>query len=238
VVDEEEPEQGGPRIPIGFQVTAGVGGVLLLVLVIAALAVAAMMRLTGNAERLDDHYVPYATGLATVELSADDMADDERGFLLTGNASFVDELHARAADVRAAFSSASRAAVTPEQHQAVASASAEFERWAAGVTNEIAEYRAGRREMARDWSLGPGRQMRTRYEVALTAATTRTHRAVASLQAALSSFASQSVAVLLAALILAVATGVAVTIWLIRTVLRPVHSLVELLSGFDDLSMV
>jgi methyl-accepting chemotaxis protein len=238
VVDEEEAEHGGPRVPIGFQVTAGVGGLLLLILLIAALAVAAIMRLTGSAERLDDHYVPYATALDSVELSAEGMANDERGFLLTGNAAFVDDLHARAAEVRAGFASATGAAVTGDQRKAVQSASAEFERWAAGVTTEIAMYQAGQRQAAGAWSAGPGREMRGRYDTALAGATARTDRAIVSRMAALSTFASQSVALLVAALILALAVGVAVTVWLIRTVLRPVHSLVALLSGFDDLSVV
>jgi methyl-accepting chemotaxis protein len=225
-------------VPIGFQVSAGIGGLLLLVLLVAVLAMAALMRLTGSAERLDDHYVPYATSLSTAQLGAKGMANDERGFLLTGDDVFVSEAHARAAEVRAAFASAAQAAVTTDQRQAVISAETQFERWADGVTTEIAMYHSGKRAAASTWSMGAGREMRKRYEDALAAATTRTDHAIVSHTAALSTFASESIGVLTGALVLLLAIGVAVTIWLIRTVLRPVHSLVELLSGFDERSEV
>jgi methyl-accepting chemotaxis protein len=238
LVHDAQVEPGRPGVPIGFRVTAGVGGLLLLTVLIAGLGVAAMMRLSGSAERLDHHYVPYATALSTAQLDAKGMANDERGFLLTGNPAFVAELNGRATEVRAAFASATQAAVSADQRAAVASASAEFERWTAGVTSEIAMYRAGQAQAARTWSLGIGREMRKRYEAALNAATTRTDRAIVSHSAAFSSLASQSVAILLIALIVALAIGIALSVWLIRTILRPVHSLVALLSGFDELRMV
>jgi methyl-accepting chemotaxis protein len=237
-VDDQEAMTARPRIPIGFQVTAGVGSLLLLTVLIAALALGVLLRLSGSAERLDDHYVPYATGLSTVELGAKGMANDERGFLLTGNAAFVDELDARARIVRAGFASAAHAAATPAERQAVASAGAEFERWAAGVTAEVAAYRAGKQQAARDWSLGQGRTMRKRYEVALASATSGTNRAITSRTAQFSALASRSLGLIVAALLVALVVGIGVTIWLVRAVLRPVHSLVALLTRYDEVRMV
>jgi methyl-accepting chemotaxis protein len=230
---------GGRRgLPIGYQVTAGVGGLLFLTLVIAALSVGTLLRLSGSAERLDGHYVPYATGLSTVQLGAKGMANDERGFLLTGRSAFVSELTARAAVVRGGFAAAAQAAATPAQGQAVASARAEFERWAGGVATEIATYRAGDESAARTWSLGAGRDLRKRYEAALATATTRTDKAIVSRTAAFSALASRSVAVMVAALVVALVAGILLTVWLIRSVLRPVHSLVALLTGYDEVRVV
>jgi methyl-accepting chemotaxis protein len=228
----------GRPVPIGIRVAAGVGGMLVIVLIVIALAVMAIVRLTGSEERFDGHYLPYATAIADAQLAAKGMANDERGFLLSGDPAFLKELDARSAEVQTAFQAATAASMTAEQRQLVMDAIGGFDRWSNGVDDEVRQFQAGDRTGARSWSLGQGREIRKQYELELAAAQAHSTRAIASNSAAFSSRASQSLVMLGVALVIALVAGVALAIWLVRTVLAPVHSLVALLGRYDELRLV
>jgi hypothetical protein len=86
------------------------------------------------------HQVPYITGLQSAALGAKAAANDERGFLISGEQKFRDEVQERLAKVRASLGQASDAATTDHQRQAVDSIRQSIEGWFTAIETEFDQY--------------------------------------------------------------------------------------------------
>src|SRR5207244_1663595 len=103
-------------------------------------------------------------------LAAKGVANDERGFLLSGGrATYREEADRRIAEAQAAFGGAAGAAATDEQRRAAIAAEAGFERWVATVREVFAGY-ASARQAATAKAVGRDRAVRKRYEAMLARA--------------------------------------------------------------------
>jgi CHASE3 domain sensor protein len=202
------------RRPIGFQVFAAIAVVFAVLAAAIVAAVFSIFSLTRDQAQLQERNVPYAVAISTAALNAKGMANDERGFLISGDREFLEEIDQRLLDVRTAFSVATITADGEEELRAVHNAQAGFERWVRSLEKEIATFQAGDRAAARKASLGPGRALRKDYEASLAEAQSVAKIAI---QHRRNSLASSGWAfVLLASLLIAAALGAAVTFWLFR----------------------
>src|SRR3954469_16938222 len=86
------PAPARPRMPVGIQVVLGVGSLLGLLVIAGTAAVVLLVGLHRDQRQLDSRDVPYAGYVARAALAAKGIANDERGFLLSGgNAAYRDE---------------------------------------------------------------------------------------------------------------------------------------------------
>jgi CHASE3 domain sensor protein len=211
---EPRPPRSG-RQSLGFPILVAVGLLLGIVAIAIGIAIYSIFRLSQDQAQLQDQNVPYAVAVATVALNAKGIANDERGYLISGQPEFLEEIEQRLINVRTAFSEAGIAADGERQRRAIAEANAGFEDWFWVVRSEIKMFQAGDREKATKTALGPGRALRKKYEASLgdaqEAATTAIHLRR-------NSFASSRwLPILVAVLAGVLAIGIAVSVWLLRT---------------------
>jgi methyl-accepting chemotaxis protein len=193
-----------------------VGLLIALLALTLVVAVVSILSLREDQVALQDRNVPYAVGIATAALNAKGMANDERGFLISGNRVFLEEFDQRLVNVRTAFAEAAIAADDDAQHRAITQAHAAFERWVAAARKQFKTFQSGDRRKATQAALGPGRTLRKDYEALLAEA-----QAVATtaIQLRRNSFATSGwVPLLLATLLVVLGLGFAVTLWLARSV--------------------
>ncbi len=190
-------------------------GLLLAVLAVSiVVAVVSIVSLRSDRTVLQDTNVPYSVAIATAALNAKGMANDERGYLLSGRQEFLDLLDQHLLNVRTAFAAAAFAADGARQHGAVDQAHARFERWVLAIRGQFKAFQAGRRAAAARAALGQGREQRRSYEVALVDAEAAGLTPIELKNNPLVS--TGWVAILLLSLLLAVAICVALTVWLLR----------------------
>jgi methyl-accepting chemotaxis protein len=82
------------RLPLGFQMIVGVGSLLALS-VLASIAAALVVVGVAHAARNDERGVPYRNAVDVAALNAKGIANDERGYLLSGDPTFIVEARER-----------------------------------------------------------------------------------------------------------------------------------------------
>jgi methyl-accepting chemotaxis protein len=217
-------------LPMGYKVWLGVGGLLALLACAIAVAVLLIMALRGHEEHLNERAVPYANGIAAAALDAKAVANDERGFLMTGNRRFVEEADRRIHAARASFAAAAAAASGRAQQSAVADARTGFEQWVTTVRQEFGSYSRGDRQGPITASLGPHRALRKRYEAAFARAQTLGIQAIRSGDASVAAASSRSIVILLTYLLASLVIGAGLAYWLVRTIANPVAHLLAVLA--------
>jgi hypothetical protein len=98
------------RPRLAAQVLLSLGGLLALLVAAITVALVMVMIVRRDESSLSDRDVPYASAVASAALNAKGIATDQRGFLLTGDQSFIAEAEQRTGDARIAFATAQRAA--------------------------------------------------------------------------------------------------------------------------------
>jgi CHASE3 domain sensor protein len=216
---------GRHRLASDVQVLIGVGSLLALLAVAVGLAVLLIVSFEDDATDDASRHVGYATAIHEAALSAKGIANDQRGFLLSGNTVYLSEIRERTADARTAFTLADSFAVGAAHRDALEQSRAGFEHWLAALNGDIAEFRHGAREEAIEASLGSTRDLRKTYEESLAHAYLLGVRSIDSSTASLSSSATRSVTLLLSYLAFALLVGVGVALWVVRALLRPAFTL-------------
>jgi CHASE3 domain sensor protein len=208
-----------------LQVLLGLGSLVALLAGAVGVAVFLIVSLEDDTSYLSDRHVRYATAIHQAALEAKGIANNERGFLISGNPEFVKELEAHTVEAREAFAAANGYAVGAREREAVGEARAGFERWLRALRPEFAAYRAGFRQRAVEMSLGPTRQLRKANEQSLARAHALGLRSVESATNSVSASASRSVTILLVYLAFALVLGLAIAFWIVRTLLKPAYRL-------------
>jgi CHASE3 domain sensor protein len=90
----------------------------------------------------------YATAVDEAALSAKGAANDARGFLISGNRTYVDEFNRRTTEAQAAFAAAVDSATGATESQVAEQARAVFEQWIGATRREFAAFAAGNRPEA------------------------------------------------------------------------------------------
>jgi methyl-accepting chemotaxis protein len=217
------------RVPIRLQVLLAAGGLLSLLAFSMAVAIVLVIDLNNDRTHLDDRGMRYTNAVAAAALNAKAVANDQRGFLLTGDPKFLQEADQRTVAARVAFSDAAGAAADPGQRRAVSQASAGFERWVRALRAEVDRFKAGDRRSAITASMGADRALRKTYEQSLADAQSRGASSIRSTRTSVEAASSRSLRILLACSLSALAIGFGVSFWLVRSIAMPVSRLMALL---------
>jgi methyl-accepting chemotaxis protein len=196
-------------------VLVGIGIPLVLMAVAALVAVLLMFGLRQDATHLTDSQIQYATAINAAALNAKAIANDERGFLLSGDREFIKELDNRTIRAREAFAVAMSEADSRDQRRAVREANEGFEAWIQALHEETAIYEAGDRERAVEISLTSTRAIRKDYETSLAHAQDLGVDAIQSGRSEVSESATRSLEIVLGYLVVALVLGVAVAAWIV-----------------------
>ncbi|WP_141397241.1 methyl-accepting chemotaxis protein [Mobilicoccus massiliensis] len=111
--------------------------------------------------------VPYTIGLEKVAIAAKAAANDERGYLLTGDKKFRDSVDKQLAEIDTDLSAAEQLAPDQEQESA-RKVHESINAWATAVRAEFVQYDTDK-DAAVKAALGPNRDLRKAYEKELTA---------------------------------------------------------------------
>ena len=196
-----------------------VGTFIALIGVGVLIAVVLIADVSADASATTDRHVRYAVAIDAASLHAKAIANDERGFLLSGDEEFVLQAEIREGLALARFADAVDAS-TEEDRDAVLEAQAGFERWLSAVWAEFDLYRAGETEAAVASSLGESRELRKEYEASLALAREFAQEGIRSASDSVSSSTLLAIFILIDYLVLAVAIGIALTGIVLRTVKR------------------
>lgn len=209
----------------------GAGGLLALVLFSTVAAILVVIGMKDDQAQITDRELSYGEAVDAAALQAKGVANDERGFLLSGDAKFLLEAQRRTGSARSAFETARDVAATPQQHEAAVGALAGFERWVSAVRREVADFKSGNRRVAIDASLGESRTLRKDYERSLTEAQELDVAQIASSRQSIDAESSRSIRTLGLFLGCALVVGALIAAWLVRAIALPVARLVTLLSS-------
>jgi methyl-accepting chemotaxis protein len=213
------------------KVVAGIGSIVALLLAAVTLSVFLVRDLSAEQAQLTGRSLPFSAAVAAASLSATEAANHERGFLITGDPAFAGRFWASKRRACGYLGDARRSAEGAEQRRAIGEARAGFERWAASVRREFAAFRSGDRSAAVAASFGPHRSLRLRYERRLAGASKLGSSAVLRSTRSVETTSAHSVTILVVLLVLTTVAAVAVGVWLVRTILQPMESLLELLGS-------
>jgi methyl-accepting chemotaxis protein len=209
----------------------GAGGLLALVLFSTVAAILVVIGMRDDQARITDRELSYGEAVDAAALQAKGVANDERGFLLSGSDKFLVEAERRIGSARSAFGTAREVAATPQQHEAANAALAGFERWVSAVRREVADFKSGNHRVAIDASLGESRTLRKDYERSLTQAQALDVAQLASSRQSIDAESSRSIRALSLFLGCALVVGALIAAWLVRAIAVPVARLVALLSS-------
>jgi methyl-accepting chemotaxis protein len=198
---------------------------LLVALVSTAVAIAVFsIRFSNQQADLQDHNVTFAVAIANASLHAKGMANDERGYLLSGAPRYREQIEQRLLNVRTAFAAATIAAGGETQSQAVAEAHAGFEDWVWALQSELKTFDSGERKRATEASFETLRPLRKQYESSLARASAVASTAIQ--QRRYSFASSQWVITFLAFLVVVLSIGV-VALFSLTRALTPADDAVE-----------
>ena len=146
-------------------------GALLTVVAVAALLVLARLGGVDDARaHLHDSTAPYESALAAAAVEMKGMANDERGFLLTGDEEFLGEIEERGGKVHDELALAGKTAPQADDSEAVKAVTGKFDTWVKALEAEFELYGSDR-DAAIEVALGENRELRKAYEEDLKAAT-------------------------------------------------------------------
>lgn len=209
-----QPAAAPSRVAPDVRTWAAAGTSLVLMAVGILIAVLFISRIGSDATDLTERQVRYATALSGAALNAKAIANDERGFLLSGNEEFLVQIDVRTEVARDAFLQAINA-VDGAQRQRILEAYEAFELWLVAMEDGLAQYQAGDRDGAQAASLGPTRELRKSYEAMLSTAGL-IQSGIPSPTASVSASVAWGTVVLLGFLVAATAIGLLVTTWAVN----------------------
>ncbi|KQX61842.1 methyl-accepting chemotaxis protein [Angustibacter sp. Root456] len=148
---------------IGVKITGVLGLLLAVALVNGLTGVSAVRGLRGVRDGEVGRAVPYVQALYTIRLTAKSMANDERGALLTGDASYGAEIAKREIKLQDAIATARRLAPAGKDRQQLDQGVGQLAAWT-DVVDQVLKLRATDAAGARELSFTKGRDLRKTYE--------------------------------------------------------------------------
>ncbi|MCW3007374.1 MAG: methyl-accepting chemotaxis protein [Solirubrobacterales bacterium] len=157
------------RLPLGLKLAAGFAVLVALVAACSLLIQSNLSNVDRHATGVDTRSVPFDAHLTSAATAAKAAANDERGFLLTGEQEFADELAGRHETVLAELAAASRAAPTASARADIAKVVDGYRAWTTALGAEIQQH-AGDPKGAVEAALGANRDLRKAYEASIETA--------------------------------------------------------------------
>ncbi len=186
--------------------------------------------LHGQGQVVAQQTTPYLTHLSDAAVTAKAAANDERGFLLSGDASYATEFDGRIPTVAAALEAATAAASDAAQRSAVADIASKFASWVDLVHGEFT-MAATDPAKATALALGTNREGRKAYEKSFSAATTLAEESLAASITAQDGAAGTAQRNLLVLLAVSGVLALAISTWMARQVTVPLGKLQALLAA-------
>jgi methyl-accepting chemotaxis protein len=225
-----------PRLTVRSRIIASFGLLLAILVGSNALALQRLSALEDAERHTTEQVVPYVNDLQSAALSAKGMANDERGFLLSGDAKFAAEVEERKGKVHEALDRAAR--IDGGKHAGdVGQIRAPFDAWTDALRAEFTLF-ATDEDAARARALGANRDLRKTYEQQFTAALDRAITAQNTSSDAAKRAADNGRRLVLLLLALAAFVAVVVGAWLLRSVQKPIDEAVDVLSRAADGDLV
>jgi methyl-accepting chemotaxis protein len=206
------------------------GAVVVAAGVVIGLSVQGVAGLHDGQNQTSRRAIPYLTGLSDAALAAKSAANDERGYLLSGDPKFRDEAVGRRTAERAGLTQARSAALNTAQVQAVDQTDRHLQAFNDSLDKEFALVATDRAE-AEKLALGANRDLRKAYEQAFSTAMQAAKAGTDQIAAAADRKASSLRGQLLVLLGLTVLLGVGAAWWLGRTVRRPLNAAIGVLEA-------
>jgi methyl-accepting chemotaxis protein len=199
------------------RVAIAIYALLALLTVSVLVAVFLIIGVRKNSTQLVDQQLRYSTAIDEATLHAKGIANDERGFLISGRREFLSQHERRTAKARAAFAMALTQATGDDERQAVERAREGFERWVTALRVEFSRFQAGDRSGAVSSSLGKTRALRKTYESRLAAADALATGGIEAARHSVTATSSRSVTILLVYLVAALAIGFGIALWIVSS---------------------
>ncbi|MGN6612506.1 MAG: methyl-accepting chemotaxis protein [Angustibacter sp.] len=162
---------------IGIKITAVLGVLLLVALVIGFTGYSAVRSLGGVRDAEVGREVPYLQALYTIRLTAKSMANDERGALLTGEASYGEEVAKRESKLQDTIATAGRLAPAGQARQQFDQGVEQLRAWTT-VVDQVLKLRATNPAAATQLALTKSRDLRKVYEDTFDEVTTEAEKSL------------------------------------------------------------
>jgi methyl-accepting chemotaxis protein len=221
------------RLPLGLKLAAGFAVLVALVAACSLLIQSNLSNVDSNASGVRGQSVPFDVHLTSAATAAKAAANDERGFLLTGEASFSEELTGRHQTVRAELAAASKAAPTGAARADIATILKGYDAWTKALDAEVAQY-ATDPKGAVEVALGANRDLRKAYEQAIESAQTRGAKQVDGAFASLDDQVASAKRLVWIVLGLLIAASALLAFFILRTVRAGVRPVLAQLSRLRD----
>jgi methyl-accepting chemotaxis protein len=210
------------RTPLAVKIAAAFSVLAVLLAVYGTLAFDSLGSVEAKTRQLSDRSTAYVMALNGAATAAKAIANDERGYLLTGETSFRDEVFERETLVLEQLDRAAARAPTAGQRRAIDEIRTQFKRWTAALGTEFERYerdRTGAIELA----LGANRDLRKAYEGTIETANEAAAAEVRATRDAAHATVQSSRRLTLVMLALMLAAAGALTYALTRVIVRPVR---------------
>jgi methyl-accepting chemotaxis protein len=207
-----------------------------LVAVVGAAALISFARL-GDVDEAREHIgtrtAPYVAAISAAATDMKGMANDERGFLMTGDSEFLGEISDRAKKISGELAEAKKAAPESDDVEAIETITAGFEKWAKAADAEFTQYKTDPKGAIKA-ALGANRDLRKAYEADLKGAIANGQEDLAGSLADVKADAGATRTALLGALLAMVVLAAAGCFWLERRTRRRLDPLVARLRSLDE----
>jgi CHASE3 domain sensor protein len=213
-----------PAVPADIRMVAGLGVMLVLVILGIVIAVWLILDLRRTTTDFTEREIEYAAAIGDIALVSKTLANDERGFLISGSDEFLRQFEGRTAQLNEAFSRA-YANADSEQWLAVDRAKQSFDAWHDETTRNMARFAAGNRDAAIEASLEQTRVLRKEYEARLSGTQSLAKFEIEAASDEVAATITRSLVILIGYLAVAVAIGSFIAVWLLQSVLKPVQGL-------------
>jgi methyl-accepting chemotaxis protein len=188
-----------------------IAGVIALLVVSAIVGSVAILGIGERASAETERQIRHAIAVDDAALHAKGIANDERGYLLSGNEQFLGEITARTELARLAFEEAARTA-DDQQRSGITLAQEGFEAWIDSLSSTIALYQADDVEAAVALSLSESRELRKAYEAALIQANAHAVDTMRTAPDSTASTSSWAVVVLIGYMMFVIAMGIGLAV--------------------------
>ncbi len=221
-----------PTPGVVAQLQAATLGGAAVTAVVAVIAVVGISQLHSVRDSELEQSVPYVTALQDIALTAKAAANDERGFLLTADTGFSDEVEERFGKIDGLLDDTRAVAATDAHVAAVDQLDSELAAWEDALRAEFALY-ATDPEASIDVALNDNRDLRKVYETTLSEMISEGEAQIAEGQGFAAKVAELRIS-MIALGVLAFAVGATAGWWLSRRVKRAVGSQVTGLKAFSE----
>lgn len=211
-VTSSAPRGWGRAFGVGQKLQLAMGGLIGLVALVVLLALLMVAELGHDATRLSGTDVAFTSAIDNAALQAKGVANDERGYLMSGDRRYMDGAAAGIVTAQTAFDRAVRTATGLQQIQVARNAEAGFEQWLDALEQEFVTYQSNK-AAAQSASLGPTRVLRKAYEAELTKAQQLGQTSVSKAASDVTVTTTRSIGILVGCLLAVLVGGLLISVW-------------------------